>query len=257
MKWKMTLVVLIIASLAFLLYQQLFNDQTHSISAEKAETIAVELYGGKVLHTVARDADYQIELENEKGRYMLFIDAHTERVYNVQLIEKKETVMTAERAKRNIEQDLDGNVLHAKEFKRNGKPFMKAIVEKGSNLYSVEYDLLEQQITAKSETKNHAEAAPVTMEEAEQIALKRFKGSVAGVSKATTEKGPHYIVTIEGDKESASIYVQSNTGLVTSTFWKKLDDDDDDLDDQDDPDDDDDAPDQDDAPDTPEDIQKQ
>ena len=72
--------------------------------------MATELYGGKVLNTKVNETYYQISLENDKGIYELYVDGDTKKIKNIKLIERKETFLTVDEAKNNIEQEVNGKV---------------------------------------------------------------------------------------------------------------------------------------------------
>ncbi|MFT9846819.1 PepSY domain-containing protein [Aneurinibacillus sp. REN35] len=217
MKVKVTLLVLSIVGVAFLLFEMVYNEHPTFITAKKAEAVATKLYGGKVLETRANKADYQISLENDRGLYELHVDANTEKIYDIKLIKRKDTPLTLEEA-----------------------------VGRTGQKHTITDDL----------TNNGVTAVPLTKQEAKAIALKQLDGQITNISTVSTEKGLHYIVTVNGKKETANVYVQSNSGIVTSTVWKKHDDENDD--DPNDPDDhsdddvDDDRPEKDDSTSDPE-----
>ena len=223
MKLKAALVVFIIAGLSFTLYQLLFTEPSKVISAKEAEVMATELYGGKVLNIKPDDSSYQISLENDKGIYVLSVDGVTKKVIDVRLIERKEILITVDEAKNNLEQVLKGKVTQVKQVNKEGQFFVEATVEKENKLYKIVYDLKNKQIVSNQAVKNQVDVTPISKKEAKEIALKQLSGKVTDLSIVTTEKGPHYKVTVDGKKEDAHVYVQSNTGIVTSTYWTQLD----------------------------------
>ena len=223
MKLKAALVVFIIVGLSFTLYQLLFTEHSKAISAKEAEAMATDLYGGKVLNTKADETSYQISLENDKGIYELSVDGATEKVIDVKLIERKEILITVDEAKNKLEKELIGKVTQVKQVNKDGKPFVEATVEKKNKQYKIVYDLENKHIVSNQEVKNQVDVTPISKQEAKEIALKQLSGKVTDLSTVTTEKGPHYKVTVDGKKEDAHVYVQSNTGIVTSTYWTQLD----------------------------------
>lgn len=228
MKVKAALILFIILGLGFTLFKAFFNGDSTVISAKKAEAMATELYGGQVLNTKENEAYYQISLENDKGIYELYVDENTGKIRNVKLIERKESFTTVDDAKNNIEKEVKGKVTQVKQVNKDGQPVVEATVEKDNKQYKIQYDLKNKQIVSSQVVKNQEEVTPISKQEAKEIALKQLPGKVKKISTVTNEKGPHYVVTVDGKEEEANVYVQSNTGLVTSTYWIDLDDDDDD-----------------------------
>lgn len=218
----------IILGLSFTLIQLIFNEDPKAISAKEAEAMATELYSGKVLESKVEAPNYLISLENDKGIYELYIDRKTEKIKNVKLIERKESLLTIDEAKRNIEQELKGKVIDIKEVKQNEQLFAEAKIVKDNKQYKVDYDLVNKKLISSQLLKDQEEIMLISKQKAKEIAIKQLPGKVTALTTVTTEKGPHYVVTVDGNKEDAQVYVQSNTGIVTSTYWTQLDDDEDD-----------------------------
>ena len=237
MKVKAALILFIILGLSFSVFQMFFNENPKMISAKEAEAVATELYGGKVLNTKVNETYYQISLENDKGIYELYVDGDTEKIKNIKLIERKETFLTVDEAKNNIEQEVNGKVTQIKQVNKDGQMFVEATVEKENKLYTIQYDLENKRIVSNQLVKNQEEVVLISKQKAKEIALQQLPGKVTDFSNVTTEKGPHYVVTVDGKKEDAHVYVQSNTGIVTSTYWTQLNNDDSDDEDRDDNDD--------------------
>jgi uncharacterized membrane protein YkoI len=225
-KVKVALVVFIVLGLCFASFQVLFNDPSTVISEKEAEAMATELYGGKVLNTAANEEHYQISLENDKGIYQLYVDGETEKISDVKLIERKEALLTIEEAKNNIEQELKGNITGIKQVNKDGQPFVEAAIEIENKQHKIEYDLEQKKIVTNQEVKHPPDVSSISEKEAKEIALQQLPGQVTDLSIVTTQTGQHYRVTVDGEEEDAHIYVQSNTGIVTSFSWIQLNNDD-------------------------------
>ncbi|XEC96321.1 PepSY domain-containing protein [Paenibacillus tarimensis] len=92
MKLKAALFTFIVLGLSFTIFQVFIRDHPLMITQQEAKDIATELYGGKVLHITpdSKNSHYQIEIENDKGIYQLFVDGKTNKISDVKLIERKE-----------------------------------------------------------------------------------------------------------------------------------------------------------------------
>lgn len=259
MKVKAVLISFIVLGLSFTLFQVFIKDNPTMISQKEAEAIVTKLYGGKILNTTAdkENNNYQISIENDKGIYNLFVNRETKKINDVRLIERKETLLTVEEAKNNIENELNGQVNQIKQVNKKEQPFVEATVEKDNKHYSIEYDLKKKMIVSNKEMKvasntqnvdrssNRREhessinTSLISEQKAKDIALQQINGQITNVSKATTQKGEHYKVTVDGQSDGAHVYVQANTGKVSSISWyskeqPSKDDNDDDDDDNDD-----------------------
>ncbi len=110
---------------------------------------------------------------------------------------------------------------------------LEATVEKENKLYTIQYDLENKRIVSNQLVKKSGRGSALFLNKRQRkSALQQLPGKVTGFSNVTTEKGPHYVVTVDGKKEDAHVYVQSNTGIVTSTYWTQLNNDDSDDEDE-------------------------
>ncbi|MFS0690582.1 hypothetical protein AB1K89_15205 [Sporosarcina sp. 179-K 8C2 HS] len=199
MKVKLLLIGFIILGLLFSLFQ-IFSDSSAEFTEKEAQDVAVKLYGGKVLDYAEQNGNYQMTLENDRGVYYLVVDGKTKKVNTIKLIEKKEEIdLAGEKAVGTSEISGNGDDGDGGKSIREGK--LEAIYE----------------------------------QKAKEIALQQARGIITNVVKVTTQKGDHYKVTIDGMQEVAHVYVQSDTGKVSSvsSIPKKQTDDDDDYDDDD------------------------
>lgn len=196
MKVKLLLIGFIILGLLFSLFQ-IFSDSSAEFTEIEAQDVAVKLYGGKVLDYAEHNGNYQMTLENDRGVYYLVVDGKTKKVNTIKLIEKKEELDLA-----------GGNVV-------GGTADIPGNGDDGDSRKNV------------SEEKREA----IYEQKAIEIALQQAHGIITNVVKVTTQKGDHYKVTIDGMKEVAHVYVQSDTGKVSSVSSipkKQAHDDDDD-----------------------------
>ncbi|MCP3740697.1 PepSY domain-containing protein [Rossellomorea sp. BNER] len=219
MKLKVGLIMFIILGLSFTLFQVFIKDNPTMISKKEAEAIATNLYGGKVLKAKANqeNSNYQVSLENEKGIYHLNVDSKTKKISNVRLVERKETLITIEEAKKNMEKELNGQVNQIKQVNKEGQSFVEATVVKNGKNYRVEYDLKEKAIVSNKEIKSPLETSPsISEQKAKEIALQQMNGQVTNVSIVTGKNGENYKVTVDDHPKGAHVYVQANTGEVSS-----------------------------------------
>ena len=243
MKVKVLLIVFIIFGLSFTLFQIFKKDYPVNISQKEAEAIAVKLYGGKVLNTTVNkeNNNYQISIDNHKGIYNMYVDGNTKKVSNVRLIKRKESLLTIDEAKKNIEKELNGQVDQIKQVNKKEGEFAEATVKRDDKHYSIEYDLKKKKIVANTEKKtalnthsniqmkdhlskvteqkNNTNTSLISKEQARNIALQQINGKVTNLSEVTTQNGKHYKVTVDGPLEGAHVYVQANTGKVSSISW--------------------------------------
>ena len=124
-----------------------------------------------------------------------------------------------------------------KEIKKEGQPFVEATVEKDNKHYRVEYDLKEKTIVSNTEIMS-SESKPLNISEqkAKDIALQQIHGKITDLSIVNNQNGKHYKVTVDDYSEGAYVYVQANTGKVSSISWyaeQPNDADDDSMDDDD------------------------
>ena len=248
MKKKLFLIGFILLGLFFSLFQIFGKDAPAEISEKEVLDLATKLYGGKVLSYEEKNSSYEMTLENNSGVYFLVVDPKTEKVSNIKLLEKKDTLLTLEEATQMIEQKMDGEVKQIEQENKDRKNLAKPVVWKDNTQYSVVFDLAENKVLDTREmTRNgepggagNVDAEAVYEQRAKEIALKQASGTVTNVTKVTNQKGVHYKVTIDNPQEVAHVYVQSETGKVSSvsSIPKKETDDQDDDDDDDDQDDD-------------------
>ncbi|MCM3744597.1 PepSY domain-containing protein [Sporosarcina luteola] len=199
MKVKLLLIGFIILGLLFSLFQ-IFSDSSAEFTEQEAQDIAIKLYGGKVLDYAKQNGDYEITLENDRGVYFLVVDGKNKKVNTIKLLEKKDELDSA--GGKVVSDTID-------------IPGIKDPVDGRININ-------EEKLEAIYEKK------------AIEIALKQAHGIITNVEKVTTQKGDHYKVTIDSVKEVAHVYVQSDTGKVSSvsSIPKKQRYDDDDHDDE-------------------------
>lgn len=249
MKNKLFLIGFILLGLFFSLFQIFSKDAPAEISEKEVLDLATKLYGGKVLSYEEKNSSYEIELENNSGVYYLVVDAKTEKVSNIKLLEKKDALLTLEEATQKIEKELNGEVKHIEQENKDGKQLAKAVLWKDDAQYSVAFDLAEKEVldtreiihNGESGEAGNVDAEAVYEQRAKEIALQQASGTVTNVTKVTTQKGVHYKITIDNPEEVAHVYVQSETGKVSSVSSipkKDTDDQDDDDDDDDDQNDD-------------------
>lgn len=222
MKVKVGLIVFIILGLSYTLFLVFIKDNPTIISQKEAGAIATNLYGGKVLNAKVDQGNnkYQLMLENEKGIYQLSVDSKTKKISNIELVEKKEALLTIEEAQNHIEKELSGQVNQIKQINKEGKPFVEAIVEKNSKHYSIEYDLKKKSIVSNTEINSSVKTSPyISEQKAKEIALEQINGQITNLSTVTTQNGKHYKVTVDDQAEGAHVYVQANTGKVASISW--------------------------------------
>jgi uncharacterized membrane protein YkoI len=245
MKLKVCLIAFIILGLSYSLFIVFIKDNPTTISQKEAEEIVSNFYGGKVVKAKLEQesGNYQLMFENKKGIYKVSVDSETKKISNIRLVEKKEDLVTLDEAKKNIEKQLGTQVNQMKEMKKEGQPFVEATVEKDNKHYRVEYDLKEKTIVSNTEVMS-SESKPLNISEqkAKEIALQQIHGKIADLSIVNNQNGKHYKVTVDDYSEGAYVYVQANTGKVSSISWyaEQPDDADDDSMDEDDEDDDDD-----------------
>ncbi|KAB7704444.1 hypothetical protein F9802_17265 [Bacillus aerolatus] len=239
MKVKVLLIVFIIFGLSFTLFQIFKKEHPVNISQKEAEAIAVKLYGGKVLNTTVNkeNNNYQISIDNHKGIYNMYVDGNTKKVSNVRLIKRKESLLTIDEAKKNIEKELNGRIDQIKQVNKKEGAFAEATVKKDDKHYSVEYDLKKKKIVANTEKKmasntqmkdhlskgieqkSNTNTSLISKQQARNIALQQINGKVTNLSEVITQNGKHYKVTVDGPSEGAHVYVQANTGKVSSISW--------------------------------------
>jgi uncharacterized membrane protein YkoI len=246
MKLKVCLIAFIILGLSYSLFIVFIKDNPTTISQKEAEEIVSNFYGGKVVKAKLEQesGNYQLMFENKKGIYKVSVDSETKKISNIRLVEKKEDLVTLDEAKKNIEKQLGTQVNQMKEMKKEGQPFVEATVEKDNKHYRVEYDLKEKTIVSNTEVMS-SESKPLNISEqkAKEIALQQIHGKIADLSIVNNQNGKHYKVTVDDYSEGAYVYVQANTGKVSSISWyaeqpDDADDDDDGMDEADDDNDD-------------------
>ncbi len=54
----------------------------------------------------------------------MYVDGDTEKIKNIKLIERKETFLTVDEAKNNIEQEVNGKVTQIKQVNKDGQMFV-------------------------------------------------------------------------------------------------------------------------------------
>jgi uncharacterized membrane protein YkoI len=237
MKLKVCLIAFIILGLSYSLFIVFIKDNPTTISQKEAEEIVSNFYGGKVVKAKLEQesGNYQLMFENKKGIYKVSVDSETKKISNIRLVEKKEDLVTLDEAKKNIEKQLGTQVNQMKEMKKEGQPFVEATVEKDNKHYRVEYDLKEKTIVSNTEVMS-SESKPLNISEqkAKEIALQQIHGKIADLSIVNNQNGKHYKVTVDDYSEGAYVYVQANTGKVSSISWYAEQPDDADADDDDD-----------------------
>lgn len=243
MKLKVFLIIFITIGISFSLYQMFIKEDAKIISAEEAKKIAVNLYGGKALAAELDQSKsaYHIKLENDKGIYYLAVDSSTKKISEIKLGERKDTVAPLAEAKTDIEKETGGQITKFNEVTRNGKPYLEATVKQNNQHYSVEYDLQSQAVVSNEKVPANEKPSPsITEQEAKAIALQQADGKVTNLSIVNTQRGRHYKVTVDNKAEGAHVYVQANTGNVSSVAWyssqntnEDIDDDNDDNNDDD------------------------
>ncbi|MCM3710699.1 hypothetical protein [Sporosarcina luteola] len=196
MKVKLLLIGFIILGLLFSLFQ-IFGDSSAEFTEQEAQDIAIKLYGGTVLDYAEQNGEYEITLENDRGIYYLVVDGKNKKVNTIKLIEKKDELDSA-----------------------------------GGKVVSGTIDIPENEDHVDSKINRSEEKLEAIYEKkAIEIALKQAHGIITNVVKVTTQKGDHYKVTIDSVKEVAHVYVQSDTGKVSSVSSipkkQRYDDDDD------------------------------
>jgi uncharacterized membrane protein YkoI len=248
MKVKLFLIIFIILGLCFSLFQIFLNDSSAKISEKEAQDIATNLYGGKVLDYKEQNGNHQMTLENDRGIYNVVVDGNTKTVSNLKLIDPKEALLTVEEAKTMIMDEMQAEVIQIEKAVKDGQPLAKALVEKENKQYSVEFDLSEKKMIGSTEIPSSSESngninrentEAQDEQKAKEVALQQTHGTITNVEKVTTQKGNHYKVTIDNSNEVAHVYVQSDTGKVSSVSSipkKQSDDMDDDQDDDQDDD---------------------
>jgi uncharacterized membrane protein YkoI len=225
--------VFITMGVSFSLYILFLKEDSTVITQEEATAIATNLYGGEVLDAELDEnkSNYQIQLENDKGTYHLMVDSITKKISDIKLVKRKETIITLEEAKENIEKELRGKITQINQITKEGQPLIKATIERNSKQYRVEYDVNKKSIISKQELTIRSKPSPSISElEAKEIALKQIEGEVTNISIVKVQNGKHYKVTVDDRAEGAHVYVQANTGNVSSISWySTTNDDEDDL----------------------------
>ncbi|KAA9030661.1 PepSY domain-containing protein [Niallia endozanthoxylica] len=222
MKLKICLIAFIILGLSYSLFLIFIKDNPKTISQKEAEAIVTNFYGGKVINTKLEkeNSDYQLMFENKKGVYKVSVDSETKKISNIRLIEKKEALITIEEAQKNIEKELNGQVGQMREIKKEGQPFVEATIEKDNKHYRIEYDLKEKTIVSNQEmVSSVSNPSNISEQKAKDIALQQIKGEITDLSIVNTQNGKHYKVTVDDYSEGAHVYVQANTGNVSSISW--------------------------------------
>lgn len=224
MKIKLALLTVIFAGISFVFFQVFIGDNTAAISQEEAETIAAELYNGKVVKSKEDEKDrYLISVENEKGIYQLTVNGHTKKVSNVKQIKEKKTLLSKDEAKKNIQQESNGKVI---EIKKADDTTAKARVKKNNRTYKYVYDLKKQKITsskmvkdAGKQTDKKKEHIAISRQQLMEIAKSQLNGTVTKVKKLKSDHGLVYKVTVEKEAKGAHVYVQEATKKVISVTW--------------------------------------
>jgi len=239
MKLKVCFIAFIILGLSYSLFLIFIKDNPTTISQKEAEEIVSNFYGGKVVKAKLEQesGNYQLMFENKKGIYKVSVDSETKKISNIRLVEKKEDLVTLDEAKKNIEKQLGSQVNQMKEMKKEGEPFVEAMIEKDNKHYRIEYDLKEKTIVSNTEIMS-SESKPlnISAQEAKDIALQQIHGKITDFSIVHNQNGKHYKVVVDDYSEGAYVYVQANTGKVSSISWysEQPDDaDDDSMDDND------------------------
>jgi uncharacterized membrane protein YkoI len=222
MKLKVCLIAFIILGLSYSLFLIFIKDNPKTISQKEAEAIVTNFYGGKVIQAKLEpeNGNYQLMFENKKGVYKVSVDSETKKISNIRLVEKKEDLVTLDEAKKNIEKQLGAQVTQMKEVKKEGQPFVEASIEKDNKHYRIEYDLKEKTIVSNTEMMG-SESKPLNISEqkARDIALQQIHGKITDLSIVNNQNGKHYKVTVDDYSEGAYVYVQANTGKVSSISW--------------------------------------
>ncbi|OCA86078.1 hypothetical protein A8F94_14660 [Bacillus sp. FJAT-27225] len=222
MKLKVCLIAFIILGLSYSLFFIFIKDNPTTISQKEAEEIVSNFYGGKVVKAKQdqESGNYQLMFENKKGVYKVSVDSETKKISNIRLVEKKEELVTLDEAKKNIEKQLGTQVNQMKEMKKEGQSFVEATVEKDNKHYRIEYDLKEKTIVSNTEIKgNESKPLNISEQKAKDIALQQIHGKVTDLSLVNNQNGKHYKVTVDDYSEGAYVYVQANTGKVSSISW--------------------------------------
>ncbi|RST72265.1 hypothetical protein D4T97_016635 [Siminovitchia acidinfaciens] len=253
MKVKALLAVFIVLGISFTLVQIFKKNSSDQITKEEAEQVAVGLYGGKVLSSSVKNENYEIQLDNDKGMYTLVVDGTTKKVSNVKMVEKKMNPLSLDEARKNIEREMNGTVTQINHVEKEGETLSEALVQKNNKTYSIQYDLKKKSIVSRSEKEvkhdsihnanpdAEAQTSVISEQRAKEIAVEKINGKVTALSEVTKKNGKHYKVTVDGTSDGAHVYIQANTGNISSISWytKKNNDDGDDGDDGDEDDDDD------------------
>jgi uncharacterized membrane protein YkoI len=235
LKVKLGLLAVIFFGLFFMLYQVLVKDASVIVSQQEAAAIASKLYDGEILESKMnkKKNQYVITVENDKGIYRLSVDGQTKKVSDVELIHKKNALLTAEEAKERISSEFNGNVTTIKTSGEKQPLFAEALVEKEQKEFRVVYDLKKRKIVSAVELKtketasqpvspkkNNNQQKNVTSEQrAKEIALSQLNGKVSNVVKMDSRNGTLYKVTVENEVEGAHVYVQESTGEISSLSW--------------------------------------
>ncbi|KGX87404.1 PepSY domain-containing protein [Pontibacillus litoralis] len=242
MKWKIALVLFIITGLSYSMFVLVFQDDRQLMSPNDAKVFAAELYGGEVVDLTDDQHHYFITVENEKGVYHFKLDKESEKVSNVELVQKKDfasQLATYTEVKAAIEEEVNGKVKKMEQVKTDGKIIVEATVDIKGKQHVIAYDMDKQQVLSNKLFKDEANALVMTKKEAQQIAKEEVNGQIIDTSIVDNKNGQNYKVTIENELEVTSVYVQGNTGEVSyismrskQPIKEEEEDDDDEIDDE-------------------------
>lgn len=234
---KLILFLFILIGAVFITFSLFTSTSKATLSENEAKKIVQSQYGGTVKSIKNDNKDgtilYKVVIDTKKGVYEVTIDSKTEKIGNIKLvsnhIEKRNH--TIEEAKTAIEKSTRGTVTLINKSEQDGTPVAIANVKVQSENKKVVYNLEDKKVTSitsvpdsSNSTNTGVTTKPlIPQNEAVAIAQKQVNGKVMNVQLINTKTGQQYKVTIENSKEGAHVYVQANSGEISSFSWYEKD----------------------------------
>lgn len=216
------------------------------MTEEEVKQVVSSKFAGDILSSELTHANgketYKVLIEEDAGTYVLFVDAATGKIEQLNQEEKKgdakqpgddenKEPISPEEIEQIATREGEGTV-ETVEYREDDKTYKAIVAKENGKKLEIEIDGMTGKVERTKEIEQVDEKpvsdGQISEGEAKEIALKEFKGTIVDIELDDDDGLLVYEIDMETDSQEGTVVVNAFTGEVESVSIEAQDDDDDD-----------------------------
>ncbi|MFT8322868.1 MAG: PepSY domain-containing protein [Bacillus sp. (in: firmicutes)] len=216
-KWVYILFLILLAA-AILFMSISFFMKKEYLSEEEVKKIVTSKYDGEVTSIQEGKDVFKANLENNKGNYLISVQAMTGKILDIKILSKNERQhpVTEEAAVKYVQSAYKGELKSVKEVVENGVRYFQVELEENKEVNSFFVNRQSGEISVINQHKT----GMIEEETAEEIAREQVEGTIDDIDVEEEDNQLVYEINmITPQKKEVTIYINAYSGDITSINW--------------------------------------